>query len=80
MFVRCAVNAYPRRTLPFSRGRTIFDLDIESMHEKPWRMPGVDLSDYFNFDLHEASWRDYSRHLVRPCLGTKAPSMACLSS
>jgi len=44
--------------------RTIFDVDIESFEEKPWKYPGIDISDFFNFGLNEESWKDYCRQLV----------------
>lgn len=48
-------------TLP--RNRTIFDISIESFEQKPWRQPGVDITDYFNFGLDEDSWKSYCQHL-----------------
>lgn len=42
----------------------MFDIDIESFDEKPWRHPGVDISDFFNFGLDEEHWKDYCRQLV----------------
>lgn len=44
--------------------RTIFEVDIESFEEKPWRYPGVDMTDYFNFGLNEEGWKDYCKQLV----------------
>lgn len=37
--------------------------------KKPWRNPGVDVNDYFNFGFNEQSWKDYcnpgvSRHVL----------------
>ncbi|XP_008790389.2 FIP1[V]-like protein [Phoenix dactylifera] len=48
-------------TLPAHK--TIFDIDIESFEEKPWRHPGVDISDFFNFGLDEDKWKDYCKQL-----------------
>ncbi|XP_074571352.1 LOW QUALITY PROTEIN: uncharacterized protein LOC141827910 [Curcuma longa] len=48
-------------TLPSHK--TIFDVDIESFEEKPWRYPGVDVSDFFNFGLDEDKWKDYCKRL-----------------
>ncbi|KAM5548169.1 FIP1[V]-like protein [Rosa sericea] len=48
-------------TLPSHK--TIFDVDIDGFEEKPWKYPGVDTSDYFNFGLNEDSWRDYCKQL-----------------
>ncbi|KAL6221386.1 hypothetical protein ACLB2K_009137 [Fragaria x ananassa] len=48
-------------TLPSHK--TIFDVDIDSFEEKPWKYPGADTSDYFNFGLNDDSWRDYCKQL-----------------
>lgn len=42
----------------------MFDIDIDSFEEKPWRCPGVDTSDYFNFGLDEDNWKDYCKQLA----------------
>ena len=44
--------------------RTIFDIDIESLEEKPWRHPCGDTSDYFNYGFDENSWKEYCIKLV----------------
>lgn len=38
-------------------GPLIYHLDPSEMEEKPWRRPGADLSDWFNYGLNEESWR-----------------------
>ncbi|CAH2069573.1 unnamed protein product [Thlaspi arvense] len=48
-------------TLPSHK--TIFEIDIETFEEKPWRYQGVDITDYFNFGLNEESWKDYCKQL-----------------
>ncbi|XP_050378143.1 FIP1[V]-like protein [Argentina anserina] len=48
-------------TLPSHK--TIFDVDIDGFEEKPWKYPGVDTSDFFNFGLNEDTWRDYCKQL-----------------
>ncbi|XP_027338776.1 FIP1[V]-like protein isoform X2 [Abrus precatorius] len=48
-------------TLPSHK--TIFDVDIESFEEKPWKYPNVDTSEFFNFGLNEDSWKDYCKQL-----------------
>ncbi|XP_019441246.1 PREDICTED: FIP1[V]-like protein isoform X1 [Lupinus angustifolius] len=48
-------------TLPSHK--TIFEVDIDSFEDKPWKYPGVDLSVFFNFDLNEDSWKDYCKQL-----------------
>lgn len=47
--------------LPAGSGKSIYDVDIESLDEKPWRKPGADLTDYFNYGFNEESWRAYAR-------------------
>ncbi|EEB98991.1 hypothetical protein MPER_01402 [Moniliophthora perniciosa FA553] len=40
-------------------GRSIFEVDISAMSEKPWRRPGSDISDWFNYGFDEISWEAY---------------------
>lgn len=48
----------PLEDLQLPGGRkTAFDIDIESLEEKPWRKPGIDISDYFNYGFDESSWK-----------------------
>ncbi|XP_020232382.1 FIP1[V]-like protein isoform X2 [Cajanus cajan] len=48
-------------TLPSHK--TIFDVGIGSFEEKPWKYPGVDVSEFFNFGLNEDTWKDYCKQL-----------------
>ncbi|XP_057827288.2 FIP1[V]-like protein isoform X1 [Cryptomeria japonica] len=48
-------------TLPPSK--TIFEIDIDSFEEKPWKLPGIDITDFFNFNLDEDGWKQYCRQL-----------------
>ncbi|KAG5243763.1 FIP protein [Salix suchowensis] len=59
-------------TLPSHK--TIFDVDIDGFEEKPWKYPGVDISDYFNFGLNEESWKDYCKQLEQYRLETTMQS------
>ncbi|KAK8654859.1 hypothetical protein V6N13_107455 [Hibiscus sabdariffa] len=59
-------------TLPSHK--TIFEVDIDSFEEKPWKYPGVDLSDFFNFGLNEESWKDYGKQLEQRRLETTMQS------
>lgn len=40
-------------------GRSIFEVDMNAMAEKPWRRPGSDISDWFNYGFDEISWEAY---------------------
>lgn len=40
-------------------GVDIFDVDLNAFQDKPWRKPGADLTDFFNFGFNEDSWKEY---------------------
>jgi pre-mRNA 3'-end-processing factor FIP1 len=40
-------------------GRSIFEVDLGAMTEKPWRRPGSDISDWFSYGFDEISWEAY---------------------
>ncbi|KAK9078830.1 hypothetical protein SSX86_002888 [Deinandra increscens subsp. villosa] len=48
-------------TLPSHK--TIFEVDIDGFEEKPWRLQGIDVSDFFNFGMNEETWKDYCKQL-----------------
>ncbi|KAL3533111.1 hypothetical protein ACH5RR_006632 [Cinchona calisaya] len=54
--------------------KTIFEVDINGFEEKPWRLVGVDITDFFNFDLNEESWKDYCKQLEQLRLETTMQS------
>ena len=59
---------FTRRTflgIQQSSGRTAFDVDIDGMEEQPWRHPGVDIADFFNYGFTEDSWRVYCEKQLR---------------
>ncbi|CAB3370043.1 Hypothetical predicted protein [Cloeon dipterum] len=35
------------------------EFNLDSMEDKPWRMPGADITDYFNYGFNEDTWRAY---------------------
>ncbi|CAO1628799.1 unnamed protein product [Parajaminaea phylloscopi] len=39
----------------------IYHIDPSSLPEKPWRRPGADLADWFNYGFDEMSWREYGK-------------------
>ncbi|KAF8675367.1 hypothetical protein HU200_047732 [Digitaria exilis] len=44
--------------------KTIFDIDLDTtFEEKPWKYPGADISDFFNFGLDEEKWKDFCKQL-----------------
>lgn len=40
-------------------GKPITKLDPETLKDKPWRAPGADISDYFNYGFNEITWMAY---------------------
>lgn len=40
-------------------GRSILEVDLTAMNDKPWRRPGSDISDWFNYGFDEISWEAY---------------------
>lgn len=34
---------------------------MDSINPKPWRNPGADISDYFNYELNEETWEAYRK-------------------
>jgi pre-mRNA 3'-end-processing factor FIP1 len=40
-------------------GRSIFEHDMDSFTEKPWRRPGSNIADWFNYGFDEISWEAY---------------------
>ncbi|SCU98186.1 LADA_0H11166g1_1 [Lachancea dasiensis] len=39
--------------------KLVTDIDPEVLKEKPWRQPGANLSDYFNYGFNEQTWTEY---------------------
>ncbi|CAO1444054.1 unnamed protein product [Diamesa hyperborea] len=40
-------------------GTAAHEFQIESIEDKPWRKPGADITDYFNYGFNEDTWRAY---------------------
>lgn len=40
-------------------GEPVTSLDPEVLKEKPWRQPGANTSDYFNYGFNEFTWMEY---------------------
>ncbi|XP_030643810.1 pre-mRNA 3'-end-processing factor FIP1 isoform X2 [Chanos chanos] len=50
-------------------GVPVLEVDMESFEEKPWRKPGADLSDYFNYGFNEETWKAYCEKQKRLRMG-----------
>ena len=40
-------------------GISILETDLDSFEDRPWRKPGADITDYFNYGFSELTWRQY---------------------
>ncbi|XP_069468653.1 pre-mRNA 3'-end-processing factor FIP1-like [Ambystoma mexicanum] len=50
-------------------GLPVIEVDLDSFEDKPWRKPGADLSDYFNYGFNEDTWKAYCEKQKRLQLG-----------
>ncbi|XP_075690441.1 uncharacterized protein LOC142658718 [Rhinoderma darwinii] len=69
-----AAGKLPPKGIDFSapgciNGLPVLEVDLDSFEEKPWRKPGADLSDYFNYGFNEATWKVYCEKQKRLHLG-----------
>ncbi|XP_055550675.1 pre-mRNA 3'-end-processing factor FIP1 [Wyeomyia smithii] len=46
-------------------GVAAHEFSIDSLDEKPWRKPGADITDYFNYGFNEETWRAYCERQKR---------------
>ncbi|EPR79956.1 pre-mRNA polyadenylation factor fip1 [Spraguea lophii 42_110] len=51
------VQAIPQ--MPMIDGTKLFDFEIDNLEDKPWRKPGADITDYFNYGFDEVTWKLY---------------------
>ena len=35
------------------------EFSLDSLEDKPWRKPGADITDYFNYGFNETTWQAY---------------------
>ncbi|KAA8527369.1 hypothetical protein F0562_034916 [Nyssa sinensis] len=54
-----SVGAQPGYNFLLPWYRTILDVNIDMLEWKPWRHPGTDTTDFFNFGFNEESWKHY---------------------
>ncbi|KAI4897536.1 hypothetical protein NFI96_010535, partial [Prochilodus magdalenae] len=45
------------------------EVEADTYEDKPWRKPGADLSDYFNYGFNEETWKAYCEKQRRLQLG-----------
>ncbi|XP_067274565.1 pre-mRNA 3'-end-processing factor FIP1 isoform X2 [Pseudorasbora parva] len=57
--IKSSVSGSKSRGLDLDAEGSLLQVDVESFEEKPWRKPGADLSDYFNYGFNEDTWKVY---------------------
>ncbi|XP_067239782.1 pre-mRNA 3'-end-processing factor FIP1 isoform X1 [Chanodichthys erythropterus] len=57
--IKSSVSGSKSRGLDLDAEGSVLQVDVESFEEKPWRKPGADLSDYFNYGFNEDTWKAY---------------------
>jgi len=45
--------------------KSVYDIDIDALEEKPWRKAGADITDYFNYGFTEETWKSYCQKQVQ---------------
>ncbi|XP_028314291.1 pre-mRNA 3'-end-processing factor FIP1 isoform X2 [Gouania willdenowi] len=61
-------------------GVPVLEVEIESFEEKPWRKPGADLSDYFNYGFNEDTWKAYCEKQKRLRMGLEVSVLGSVTS
>ncbi|XP_004065764.1 pre-mRNA 3'-end-processing factor FIP1 isoform X1 [Oryzias latipes] len=61
-------------------GVPVLEVDVESFEEKPWRKPGADLSDYFNYGFNEDTWKAYCEKQKRLRMGLDVSTVGSVTS
>ncbi|KAM7394168.1 hypothetical protein PAMP_020985 [Pampus punctatissimus] len=61
-------------------GVPVLEVDMESFEEKPWRKPGADLSDYFNYGFNEDTWKAYCEKQKRLRMGLEVSTVSSVAS
>nr|XP_057921425.1 pre-mRNA 3'-end-processing factor FIP1 isoform X3 [Doryrhamphus excisus] len=56
-------------------GVPVLEVDMELFEEKPWRKPGADLSDYFNYGFNEDTWKAYCEKQKRLRMGLEVSTV-----
>lgn len=46
-------------TVGMINGVSMYEFNLDSIEDKPWRKPGADITDYFNYGFNEDSWKAY---------------------
>lgn len=52
-------------TIGVINGMAAHEFNLDQLEDKPWRQPGADITDYFNYGFNEETWRAYCERQKR---------------
>ncbi|XP_058799893.1 pre-mRNA 3'-end-processing factor FIP1 isoform X2 [Phymastichus coffea] len=52
-------------TMGSINGIPAHEYNLDTLEDKPWRQPGADITDYFNYGFNEETWRAYCERQKR---------------
>ncbi|XP_063985657.1 pre-mRNA 3'-end-processing factor FIP1-like [Diachasmimorpha longicaudata] len=52
-------------TIGVINGTQAHEFNLDQLEDKPWRQPGADITDYFNYGFNEETWRAYCERQKR---------------
>lgn len=52
-------------TIGVINGIPAHEFNLDQLEDKPWRQPGADITDYFNYGFNEETWRAYCERQKR---------------
>lgn len=56
------------------------EYNLDSLEDKPWRKPGADITDYFNYGFNEDTWRAYCERQKRMRVHESGVGLAPMNS
>ncbi|XP_066137899.1 pre-mRNA 3'-end-processing factor FIP1 [Euwallacea fornicatus] len=56
------------------------DYNLDSLEDKPWRKPGADITDYFNYGFNEDTWKAYCERQKRIRINESGVGMMALNA
>ncbi|KAG5672532.1 hypothetical protein PVAND_002655 [Polypedilum vanderplanki] len=61
-------------------GQPAYEFTTEGVEDKPWRKPGADITDYFNYGFNEETWRAYCERQKRMRIHESGIGLASLTA
>lgn len=56
------------------------DYNLDTLEDKPWRKPGADITDYFNYGFNEDTWKAYCERQKRLRMNESGVGIIALNS